>query len=150
MAWRKLDLADVAAHLSQEEMDGYRQYGDFRTNEDPIVVLCKEVAAFCRMKLRKNFFVKLSPNVDELPPELISPACDIVAFKILKRMPVETTEARKLAYTSAIELLNEIQEDKIRPESYKEETDDSSADDEEEDLRNEPFMVVNMRPDILR
>lgn len=145
MAWRKLTLDDVASHLSQEEMDGYRQYCCFQTGSDPILVLCSEVASFCRMKMRKNFFVDLSPEKDELPPELISPACDIVAFKILKRLPMEMMEPRKLAYQNAMELLKEIQNDEIRPESYL-----APGEEEPEDLRNEPFIVINVRPTILR
>lgn len=145
MAWRKLNLEDVAAHLSQEEMDGFRQYGDFRTGQDPIIELCKQVAAECRMKMRKNFFVDLSPDPEELPPELISPACDMVAFKVLKRLPMEMTEPRKLAYQNALDLLKEIQNDECRPESYLPE-----GSPEPEDLRNEPFIVINVRPTILR
>ena len=145
MAWRKLELEDVVAHLTQEEVDNYRQYCNFTTGTDPVLVLCSEVAAFCRMKMRKNFFIKLSPVQDELPPELISPACDIVAFKILKRFPMEISEPRKIAYTNAMDLLKEIQDDQIRPESYL-----AAGEKEPEDLRNEPFIVINVRPTILR
>jgi len=148
MAWRELTLGDVAAHISQEEMDQFRQLPDFRTDEDPILALCKEVAAECRMRMRKNFFVKLSPNPYELPPELISPACDIVAFKVIKRFPIDeiVTKARELAYRNAIDILKMIQTDECRPESYRADGDDSEV----EDLRNEPFLVVNIRPTILR
>lgn len=146
MAWRKLELRDVAATLSQEEMDAYRQYNDFHTGRDPIEDLCSQVAAFCRMKIRKNFFVKLSPDVAELPPELISPACDIVAFKVLKRLPVEMTEPRKIAYNNALDLLKEIQNDETRPESYLAEGEEA----QDEEYRNDPFIVVNVRPTILR
>lgn len=145
MSWRRLTLQDVAAHLSQEEMDAFRQLGDFQSQADPIDDLCLEVAAFCRMKLRKNVYVRLSPDVAALPPELISPACDIVAFKILKRFPMEPHEARKLAYQNALDLLKEIQNDDCRPESYV-----AEGGAEEEDLRNEPFWVLNVRPTILR
>ena len=144
--WRKLTLADIAAHLSQEEMDAYRQLPDFQTDRDPILDLCVDVAAQCRMMIRKNFFVALSPKRDELPPELISLACDIVVFKILKRMPENLTEPRQIAYKDAIDLLNRIANDDLRPESWS----DEDGDDNEEDLRNMPFLCVNCRPYVLR
>lgn len=150
MAWRKLTLSDVAAHLSQDEMDIFRQSEDFHKGEDPILVLCEEVAAEFRMRLRKNFFVKLSPTVGELPPELISPACDVVVFKILKRFPQEPIEARKLAYNAAYELLKEIQNDECRPESYVPAEGEEEIGVSEEDLRNIPNFVLNLRPALLR
>lgn len=145
MSWRKLTLSDVASHITQEEIDLYRQLGDFESQQDPVEVLLSEVAAQCRMMIRKNFFVKLSPNVEELPPELIDPACDIVAFKMLKRFPGEIHEPRKIAYQDAIALLKQIQTDEIRPESYV-----APGEEEGEDVRNMPFLSVNLRPDILR
>lgn len=130
-------------------MDGYRQLPDFNTDNNPILDLCSEVAAQCRMVIRKNFFVVLSPKRDELPPELISPACDIVVFKLLKRMPELVTEPRKIAYKDALELLDRVARDDLRPESYVEGAGEDE-DDVAEDLRNMPFLCVNVRPDVLR
>jgi phage gp36-like protein len=127
-------------------MDAYRQLPDFQSARDPILDLCADVAAQCRMMIRKNHFVTLSPKRDELPPELISPACDIVVFKILKRMPENLTDPRQVAYKDAMELLRQVAAEELRPESYSED----DGDDDAEDLRNMPFLCVNCRPHILR
>ena len=149
MSWRSLSARDVAAHLTQAEIDAYRQMGDFPSDADPVEDVCSAVAAECRMRLRKNFFVRLSPRQDELPPELISPAADIAVFKILKRFPQDISDPRRLAYENAVSLLQQIQNDEVRPESYSGDDAEPAAPDED-DMRNVPVYVQNIRPNLLR
>lgn len=144
--WRVPDEKDLAAHISQTEIDSYSQSPEFKDLEDPVGRLIRQVAELVRGYLRRNLYIKLDPTVASLPEGMITVAMDIVVYKMLKRFPMDANDPRVRSYQDAMALLKEIAEDRTqRPESYV-----AEGEDPEEDLRNEPFLVVNMRPDILR
>lgn len=120
MAWRTPTIRDIAATLSQKELDTYRQSPEFQTGTDPVADLLRRTAAFVRNKIRRNGQVKMSPAADEIPESLISPAMDYAAYDILKRQPVKLTEERQKARDQAIAEFDKIARREATPEDYNE------------------------------
>lgn len=119
MAWRELTDKDVAAHLNQDEIDAYRQLPDFKTLQDPIGDLLKEVASYVRGFCRASGVVKIDTEHQfTIPESLVSPAMNIVAYRILARMPLEVLDSRKEAWKSAEELLGKVSRKEFVPESF--------------------------------
>ena len=118
MAWRKPTVADIAATLSQNELDAYRQLPEFKSGADPIEALLSRTVSYVRAKIRRNGQVRMSPSADELPESLISPAMDYAAFDILKRQPVNMTEERRQAREQAIAEFERVADGRSTPESY--------------------------------
>lgn len=125
MAWRRLELKDIAATLSQRELDDFRKHPDFESGSDPVADLLVRTAALVRGYIRKNAEVKMSPDEDAIPASLVSPACDYAAFDILKRLPSQIHEWRRAARDQAIALFKDVAENRVTPESH--EADETSS-----------------------
>ena len=98
MDWVTLSEADLAATISQREIDAFRQ--DASTDgTDAVQALLDRTAATVRVYLASNTAVRLDPDPLAIPPGLVSPACAIAAYDILKRLPVPVGEDRKDAKT---------------------------------------------------
>lgn len=120
MAWRAPTLKDIAATLSQKELDTYRQSPEFTSGDDPVLDLLRRTAAFVRSKIRRNGQVKMSPDADKIPESLISPAMDYAAYDILKRQPVKMTNERQKARDQAIAEFDKVARRETTPEDYNE------------------------------
>ena len=118
MAWRQPQLKDIAATLSQKELDAYRQAPDFASGADPVTDLLARTAAFVRGKIRANGRVKMSPDPLEIPASLVSTAMDYAAYDVLKRQPVKMTEERQRAREQAIAELDKVARREVMPEDY--------------------------------
>ena len=100
--WRTITLDDIAATLSQAELDAYRRSAsDGAGAPDPVGDLLARTAEMIRGYIRANTSVRLNPAPWTLPDSLISPACDYAAYDVLKRMPVKITEPRQKARDAA-------------------------------------------------
>lgn len=122
MAWRRPTVSDLAARLSQAELDSYRKSPDAAGGGDPVEALLDGVAAMVRMACRTNGRVRLSPRGGEIPESLMGAAMDWAAFDVLKRIPttVGMTEARKTARDEAKETFRRVSEGSLLPEPYAE------------------------------
>ena len=116
--WRKMTANDVAATLSQREVDGYQRSGG--DNLNPLDTLIERTTARVRLSIRSNGRVRMSPDPATLPVSLISPACDYMAFDILKRLDVEVGEDRRRARQQAIDLFDRIERGEVTPEGWDE------------------------------
>ncbi|MBR4523248.1 MAG: DUF1320 family protein [Kiritimatiellae bacterium] len=107
MDWVTLSEADLAATISQREIDAFRQ--DASTDgTDAVQALLDRTAATVRVYLASNTAVRLDPDPLAIPPGLVSPACAIAAYDILKRLPVPVGEDRKNAKDEAMAMLSKI------------------------------------------
>ena len=113
--WRKITEADVVSTLSRKEVDAYQKSTDEGTV--PIEELCRRTAQMVRSYIRAGARVNVSADGETIPEGLISPACDYLAFDILKRMPVPVGEDRRRAREQAIALFDELAAGKVIPES---------------------------------
>ena len=114
--WRQITANDVAATLSQREVDGYQRSGGDNTN--PLATLIERTTARVRLSVRSNGRVRMSPDATLVPLSLISPACDYMAFDILKRLDVEVGEDRRRARQQAIDLFDRIERGEVTPEGW--------------------------------
>lgn len=113
--WREITEADVVSTLSRKEVDAYQKSTDEGTV--PIEELCRRTAQMVRSYIRAGARVRVNAVRDTIPEGLISPACDYLAFDILKRMPVPIGEDRRRAREQAIALFEAVASGKIIPES---------------------------------
>lgn len=113
--WREITEADVVSTLSRKEVDAYQKSTDEGTV--PIEELCRRTAQMVRSYIRAGARVNVSADGETIPEGLISPACDYLAFDILKRMPVPVGEDRRRAREQAIALFDELAAGKVVPES---------------------------------
>ena len=116
--WRAITANDVAATLSQREVDGYQRSGG--PNTDLLATLIERTTAYVRLAVRSNGRVRMSHDATLVPLSLISPACDYMAFDILKRLDVEVGEDRRRARQQAIDLFDRIERGEVTPEGWDE------------------------------
>ena len=122
MAWRAPTTADLAATLSQAEVEAFDQSVPSGGAVTPSADLVARTASFVRGFIRRNHRVRLGP-AGTLPEGLISPAMDYAAFDVLKRLPVEVGAARVKAREEALLLFEDVAANKVTPESYLDEED---------------------------
>ena len=122
MAWRAPTTADLAATLSQAEVEAFDQSVPSGGAVTPSADLVARTASFVRGFVRRNHRVRLGP-AGTLPEGLISPAMDYAAFDVLKRLPVEVGAARVKAREEALLLFEDVASNKVTPESYLDEED---------------------------
>lgn len=116
--WRAITADDVAATLSQREVDGYQRSGG--DNPNPLGTLIGRTTARVRLSVRSNGRVRMSDDAALVPLSLISSACDYMAFDILKRLDVEVGEDRRRARQQAIDLFDRIERGDVTPEGWDE------------------------------
>ena len=119
--WRKLNLDDLDACLSESERSAFGE-GD-TSQADPLGRQLHTVTGMVRGMIRSG---RLCPVPDDplLIPEMLVPAAlDIAAWNILKRLRIPVGEARRLAYEKATALLERVATGAIVPEP----PDESSA-----------------------
>lgn len=133
MAWVLPDNEDLAATLSQVEIDGFNNSPDFNSQENPSGRVIADAAEMVRGYLRKlenKGAIKIHPDDGYIPQGLMNPCMDIAAFKMVKRFNLEPTEARKRAYEEAMQVLRDVGNELMIPESY---TDPAASEEEQED-----------------
>lgn len=144
--WRKLTEQDLAAHISQREIDEFRLSQGFvdGISPDPVKDLLECAAEEVRGACRAFAGIRLNPAQHTIPESLVATACELVAYRLLKRMPLqmEITDARTNAYNQAKERLIAVSKGEFLPESY------NSTD--ETNNRNIPLYGMVFRPRILR
>jgi phage gp36-like protein len=126
MTWRRLTKADLAAALSQKEIDAFRQsVGCGQT--DPVGALLSRTAEMARGFCRANRAVKLSEDAEAVPGSLIAACCDYAAFDVLKRLPVPVGEDRRRAREQALDLFKAVARGEVTPESAEDAGDSAAA-----------------------
>ena len=118
MAWRKPETRDLTAKLNQRELTAFKQHPDFASMADPASDILEQTAEMVRGYCRSNRQLRMSPHLGTIPEGLISPAMDIAAFDVLKRINVTPNEARKAAWEKALDLLEKVASGACIPESW--------------------------------
>ena len=113
--WRKTTYDDLAATLSDMELQSYRT--SFAGEGDPIELLLNRTAARFRASIRTGGLSRLSRVPYAIPESVISPAMDYAAFDVLKRLDVPINEDRRRARTDAEDLLKRLEDAKFEVES---------------------------------
>ena len=116
MAWREVDESDLAAVISQREIDAFRRDGSI-DGSDPVPKLIGDNVAEARDAIATNGNVRLAPG-STLPAGCIPAAMEIAAYRLLKRISVNPNEARTAAFREAKEFFEKIADGKRTCESY--------------------------------
>ena len=123
--WRTVDEPDLAATLSQGEIDAFRQDGP-TDGSDPVARLLQSTVDAVRGYISCNGAVRMGPS-GTIPRGLVIPAMDYAMGKVLNRIGVPLTEDRRKALEAATALFEKISQGAITPESY---TEDGTVDED--------------------
>ena len=118
MAWRKPELRDLAAKLSQKELDLFRQHPDFETAADPVRDLLELTAESVRGFCRTNKQLKMSPELGTIPESLVGFAMDMAAYDVVTRIKAGNTDDRKGKWEKALEWMEKVATGAYTPESW--------------------------------
>ena len=122
--WRTVDETDLAASVSQGEIDAFRADGPL-DGSDPVARLLSSTVDAVRGYISCNGAVRMGP-AGTVPKGLVIPAMDYAMGKVLNRIGVPLTEDRRKALERAEALFEKIARGEITPESY---TEDGSVDE---------------------
>lgn len=115
MAWRRPTESDLAATLSQKEIETFRQSSGLEGG-DPVADLLLRTAETVRSFCRSCPGLRLGP-AGTLPEALVSPAMDYAAYDVLKRLPVKVGDDRRRAREDALALFEKVAAGRVKPES---------------------------------
>ena len=122
--WRTVDETDLAATVSQGEIDAFRADGP-TDGSDPVARLLQSTVDAVRGYISCNGAVRMGPS-GTIPRGLVIPAMDYAMGKVLNRIGVPLTEDRRKALEAATALFEKISQGAITPESY---TEDGTVDE---------------------
>ena len=114
--WRTVDENDLAATLSQGEIDAFRQDASL-DGSDPVARLLSRTVAMVRGYIATNGKVRCMGPSGTLPESLISPAMDYAAADVLKRINVPLNDDRRKARERAEDLFKDVAAGRFTPES---------------------------------
>lgn len=123
--WRTVDETDLAAMLSQGEVDAFRADGP-TDGSDPVARLLQSTVDAVRGYISCNGAVRMGP-AGTIPVGLVIPAMDYAMGKVLNRIAVPLSEDRRKALEAAMALFEKISQGAITPESY---TEDGTIDED--------------------
>ena len=123
--WRTVDETDLAATLSQGEIDAFRADGP-TDGSDAVARLLDSTVDTVRGYISCNGAVRMGP-AGTIPRGLVIPAMDYAMGKVLNRIGVPLTEDRRKALERATDLFEKISRGEITPESY---TEDGTVDED--------------------
>lgn len=124
--WRTVDENDLAATISQGEIDAFRQDASL-DGSDPVARLLARTVAMVRGYIATNGKVRRMGPSGTLPESLISPAMDYAAADVLKRINVPLNDDRRKARERAEDLFKDVAAGKYTPES--DDADDTASTD---------------------
>lgn len=113
--WRIATVNDLAATLSDKEIEAYRV--SFANEGDPIAIRLNLTASLFRAAIRTGGRSRMSREEYALPESVISKAMDYAVYDILKRLDRVPNEARNRAREQAEEFLRRLEEGKVEVEN---------------------------------
>lgn len=114
MAWRLTTSDDLAARLSDMEIESFRT--SYTGEGDPVELLLNDTAALFRDAIRTGGRARMSPKAAALPESVISKAMDYAAFDVLKRLDVPINEDRRRARQDAEDFMHRLEDGRFEVE----------------------------------
>lgn len=115
--WIEPTESDLAASLSQGEIDAFRRDGAL-DGSDPVSPLLKRTTSLVRTWIASGGRCAKMGPVGTIPAGLVIPAMDYAMAKVLNRISVPLTEDRRNALKRAEEIFDKIANGEIAVESY--------------------------------
>lgn len=118
--WIEPTESDLAANLSQGEVDAFRRDGAL-DGSDPVSSLLERTASLVRTWIASGGRCSKMGPAGTVPAGLVIPAMDYAMAKVLNRISVPLTEDRRNALKRAEEIFDKIARGEIAVENYVEE-----------------------------
>lgn len=115
--WVKPTETDLAANLSQGEVDAFRRDGAL-DGTDPVAPLLDRTASLVRTWIASGGRCSKMGPAGTIPAGLVIPAMDYAMAKVLNRISVPLTEDRRNALKRAEEIFDKIANGEIAVENY--------------------------------
>lgn len=115
--WVKPTETDLAANLSQGEVDAFRRDGAL-DGTDPVAPLLDRTASLVRTWIASGGRCSKMGPAGTIPAGLVIPAMDYAMAKVLNRISVPLTEDRRNALKRAEEIFDKIAHGEIAVESF--------------------------------
>ena len=132
--WIKPTETDLAANLSQSEIDAYRADGAL-DGSDPVAPLLERTAAFVRTSISAGGRCAKMGPAGTVPAGLVIPAMDYAMGKVLNRINVPLSEDRRAALRRAEEIFDKLAAGDLAVEAYVE---DGAAEDDSQEVAGSP------------
>lgn len=125
--WIEPTETDLAANLSQGEIDAFRRDGAL-DGSDPVAPLLERTVSLVRTYVAAGGRCSKMGPTGTIPCGLVIPAMDYAMAKVLNRLGVPLSEDRRNALRRAEEIFDKIAAGELAVESYAEngEIDDST------------------------
>lgn len=120
MSWRAPEKKDLEAVINDKEVEAYKR-GTEKVETDVAAELMKQAAGVLRGYMRRGG-VTMSPNVAEIPEELMGPTMDYAAYSLCKRFNIQISKERTDAFNKALDLFKAVAKREVVPENYTNET----------------------------
>ena len=117
--WIEPTESDLAANLSQREIDAFRRNGAL-DGSDPVPSLLARTAALVRTWIASGGRCAKWGPLGTIPAGLVIPAMDFCMAKVLNRISVPLSEDRRNALRRAEEIFDKIATGALAVESYAE------------------------------
>ena len=124
-SWRAIDENDLAANLSQVEIDSYRRSSP-QDGSDPVARLLASTVDYVRGCCAMGGPVRMGP-AGTIPRGLVIPAMDYAMGKVLVRIARPRNDDRREALRKAEELFEKIAKGEIKPEGWTEDGEPDEA-----------------------
>jgi hypothetical protein len=115
--WVEPTETDLAANLSQREMDSFRRDSAL-DGSDPVAALLDRTASLVRTWIASGGRCAKMGPAGTIPAGLVIPAMDYAMAKVLNRARVDMTEDRRNALRRAEEIFDKIARGEIAVENY--------------------------------
>ena len=115
--WVRPTETDLAANLSQGEVDAFRRDGAL-DGTDPVAPLLDRTASLVRTWIASGGRCSKMGPAGTIPAGLVIPAMDYAMAKVLNRISVPLTEDRRNALKRAEEIFDKIAHGEIAVENY--------------------------------
>ena len=125
--WIKPTESDLAASLSQSEIDAFRQDGAL-DGSDPVAALLGRTARLVAGYVASGGRCSRMGPAGTIPVALVIPAMDYAAAKVLNRLNVPLSEDRRNALKRSEEIFDRLAAGDYAVEDYREDDEAISAD----------------------
>ena len=115
--WIEPTESDLAASLSQGEIDAFRRDGAL-DGSDPVSPLLKRTTSLVRTWIASGGRCAKMGPVGTIPAGLVIPAMDYTMAKVLNRINMPLSEDRRAALKRAEEIFDKIARGEIAMESF--------------------------------
>lgn len=108
MSWDTISETDVLARLSRQEVEAYRAQPMDGGTDDPLSEIIAGAVAEARGRIAAHSANRLDDTTTTVPDSVVHHLLAIIRYRLLTRLPLRVTEARRKEYEDALDFLKAI------------------------------------------